>query len=288
MSILIFGSINLDLVTRTPRLPQTGETLTGHSFTTIPGGKGANQAVAVARLGVSAEMVGRLGNDRFGQELLASLQAAGVGCDRIQIDASTSSGIAVIAVDDRGENHIIIIPGANGQVGSDDVDRLRGLLPGAKALLLQLEIPQSAVMAAATAAKQARVPVILDPAPAPTEFYAELYRAIDIITPNQTEAAALVGFAIDSLAEATQAAQVLHQRGITTVIIKLGNQGAFCSTLQAEVKEQFMVPAFSVQVVDTVAAGDAFNGGLAVALAEGYSLRDAVHWASGVAALSVT
>lgn len=283
MSVLIFGSINIDLVTRTPRLPQPGETLTGYQFETIPGGKGANQAVAVARLGIPTQMIGRVGGDSFGQELLTSLQASGVGCDRVITDTSTSSGIAVIAVDDRGENHIILVPGANGQVGEADVDRLGQVLPSAKVLLLQLEVPQVAVVAAARAARGAGVTVILDPAPAPEEFAAELYGAIDILTPNQTEASALVGFAVE-VETAAQAAQVLHQRGVKTVVIKLGSQGAFCSSEASS----FLTPAFPVQVVDTVAAGDAFNGGLAAALAAGRSFAEAAQWASAVAALSVT
>lgn len=283
MSILVFGSINIDLVTRTPRLPQPGETLTGYQFETIPGGKGANQAVAVARLGIPTQMIGRVGGDSFGQELLTSLQTSGVGCDRVITDTSTSSGIAVIAVDDRGENNIILIPGANGQVGDIEVDRLRQVLPTAKVLLLQLEVPQAAVVAAAKAAQQAGVIVILDPAPVPDKFAADLYGAIDILTPNQTETSALVGFAVDR-DNAAEAAQVLHQRGVKTVVIKLGSQGAFCSTES----ESFLIPAFPVQVIDTVAAGDAFNGGLAAALAEGRSFAAAAQWASAVAALSVT
>ena len=283
MSVLVFGSINIDLVTRTPRLPQPGETLTGYQFETIPGGKGANQAVAAARLGIPTQMIGRVGGDSFGEELLASLQASGVGCDHVITDSSTSSGIAVIAVDDRGENHIILVPGANGQVGEADVDRLGQVLPTAKVLLLQLEVLQAAVVAAAKAAQQAGVTVILDPAPVPAQFATELYGAIDILTPNQTEASALVGFAV-TLDTAAEAAQVLHQRGVKTVVIKLGSQGAFCSTEE----ENFLIPAFPVQVVDTVAAGDAFNGGLAAALAEGRSFAEAAQWASAVAAISVT
>lgn len=284
MTVLVFGSINLDLVAQTPRLPVPGETLTGHSFVTVPGGKGANQAVAVARLGVPTQMIGRVGGDAFGQELLASLQANGVECDRVRVDPATASGIAVIAVDDRGENHIILIPGANGRVGMAEVDRLQNSLPGASCLLLQLEVPLNAVVAAATAAQQAGVKVILDPAPVPPDFPVELYSSIDILTPNQVEASALVGFAIEDLDTVRRAAAHLHQQGVPTVIVKLGGQGAFCSTPEAS----FLLPPFSVAVVDTVAAGDAFNGGLAAALAEGKSLPEAGRWASAVAALAVT
>lgn len=273
----------MDLVAHTPRLPMPGETLTGHSFITVPGGKGANQAVAVARLGVPAQMVGRVGGDGFGQELLNSLRIAGVGSDRILVDSTTRSGIAVIAVDDNGENHIILVPGANGRVGIEDVNRLRDLLPTATILLLQLEIPMAAIVAAAQIAKQSGVKVILDPAPA-QELPTALYPLIDILTPNQVEASQLAGFAVHDLESAAQATMVFQQRGVHTVIIKLGRQGAFCATQE----EHYLIPPFSVEAIDTVAAGDAFNGGLAAALAEGVSLKQAGVWASATGALSVT
>ncbi len=275
----------MDLVANTPRLPRPGETLTGHRFTTIPGGKGANQAVAVARLGIPTEMVGRVGGDRFGEELLTSLRASGVGCDRVLQDNTTHSGVAMIAVDDSAENQIIVIPGANGQVDPTDLQRFTDVLSTASALLLQLEIPLPAVVAAAQAAKAAGVPVILDPAPAPTHLPDELYPLIEILTPNQIEAGQLVGFEVNTLDLAADAATVLHQRGVSTVIVKLGKQGALCSPANGE---PFQVPAFVVKAIDTVAAGDAFNGGLAAALAEGLSLRQATRWAAATAALSVT
>jgi ribokinase len=284
MTVVVFGSINMDLVARTPRLPVAGETLSGHSFATIPGGKGANQAVAVARLGIPTQMIGRVGADRFGQELLDSLKASGVGCDRIMIDQSTSSGVAMIAVDDQSENHIIIIPGANGQVGLSDIDRLELVLPKAKVLLLQLEIPLPMVIAAADAARRAGVTVILDPAPVPADLPAELYAIVDLITPNQVEAAQLVGFPVKSHADMIQAGQVLQQRGTQTVLIKLGKRGMFCMNAD----ENFVIPAFPVRAIDTVAAGDALNGGLAAGLAQGFSLRHAAFWGVATAALSVT
>lgn len=284
MRVIVFGSINMDLVARTPRLPSPGETLIGHRFETVPGGKGANQAVAVARLGISTEMVGRVGSDAFGQDLLAGLRASGVGCEQVTIDPSTHSGVAVIAVDDASENHIIVIPGANGQIDDQDIARLQGLLPGATALLLQLEVPLPMVIAAAKAAKQAGVVVMLDPAPARSDLPAELYALVDILTPNQVEAAQLVGFDITDRHSAARATAILHDRGVHTVILKLGSQGVLCATPS----EQFEVPAFSVKAVDTVAAGDAFNGGLAAGLAQGYPIHEAIRQATAVAALSVT
>jgi ribokinase len=282
--IIVFGSINMDLVTRTPRLPIAGETLQGYEFFTAPGGKGANQAVAAARLGISTQIVGRLGDDDFGRQLLAGLQGADVQTDGILVDESASSGVAVIAVDDAGENNIIIVAGANGCVNQQDVERLTDLLPGAAALLLQFEVPLPAVLAAAQAARQAGVLVILDPAPAKENIPPELYPLIDIITPNEIEASQLVGFPVEGQEAAAKASAELRQRGVGTVIVKLGAQGVFC----AAGAETFFVPAFSVRAVDTVAAGDAFNGGLAAALADGRSLRDAVVWGAAAGAISAT
>lgn len=280
----MFGSINMDLVARTPRIPAPGETLTGHSFETVPGGKGANQAVAAARLGIPTQMVGRVGGDQFGQELLTGLLESGVGCDQVLVDQTTHSGVAVIAVDDSSENNIIIVPGANGQVGTADIERLQGLLSQAEVLLLQLEVPLDAVVAAAKAAKQADVMVILDPAPARSDLPAELYPLVDVITPNQVEVGQLAGFPVTDFKSATEAATVLHQRGVGAIIAKLGSQGAVCMT---EAKT-FEIPVFPVKAIDTVAAGDAFNGGLAAGLASGMSLEQAARQASAVAALSVT
>ncbi len=284
MSVLVFGSINMDLVACVPHLPLPGETLTGKEFSTIPGGKGANQAVAAARLGVPTHLVGRVGGDSFGQDLIAGLKESGVKCDRIQIDSSTSSGIALIEVEDSGENRIVIIAGANGEVKPQDVEQLLDLLPTAQVLLLQLEIPLAAVCAAAKAAHQSGVLVMLDPAPAPSSLPSDLYPLIDILTPNQVEAGQLVGFPVEDQATAEKAAGVLRSRGVKTVIIKLGAQGCLCATAEGN----RWIPAFSVSVVDTTAAGDAFNGGVAAALAEGLSLQQALTWGTATGALSVT
>ena len=283
-NIIVFGSINMDLVTRTPRLPVAGETLQGYEFFTAAGGKGANQAVAAARLGICTQIVGRVGNDDFGRQLLVGLQASGVRTDGVLVDPSTSSGVAAIAVDDAGENNIIIVAGANGRVNQQDVERLTNLLPGASVLLLQLEIPLPVVLLAAQAARQVGIPVILDPAPATADIPAELYPLVDIITPNEIEASQLVGFPVDGQDAASQASVELLKRGVGTVIVKLGDRGVFCATED----DTFFVSAFPVQAIDTVAAGDAFNGGLAVAWAEGRSLREAVVWGAAAGAISAT
>ncbi|MBW4612547.1 MAG: ribokinase [Desmonostoc vinosum HA7617-LM4] len=284
MSIIVFGSINIDLVATVSRLPIAKETLLGESFLQVPGGKGANQAVASARLGIPTQMVGRVGSQSFSVELVNNLQASGVKTDNIFLDDTVSSGVAMIIVDHAGENQIVVIPGANGRVNQQDVERLRPLLSRSLALLLQLEIPIASVVAAAQAAKDANIKVILDPAPAPTDLPAALYPLVDIITPNEVEAGQLVGFPVDTEETAAKAAAVLLQRGVKCAIVKLGAKGVFCATAT----EKFFVPAFSVNAVDTVAAGDAFNGGLAVALAEGLSLHQAVVWGAAAGALATT
>ncbi len=237
--------------------------------------------------------MGRLGDDQFGHQLLSGLQAAGVETAGILVDDGASSGVAVITVDDAGENNIIVVAGVNGRVCQQDVERLSPLLPGAAALLLQCEIRMPAVLAAAQAARKAGIRVILDPAPAQNDIPSELYSLVDMITPNEVEASQLVGFAVDGQATASQAAIELRQRGVGAAIVKLGDlrfaaalryRGVLCQTST----ETFFIPAFSVEAVDTVAAGDAFNGGLAVALAEGYSLRDAVVWGAAAGALTAT
>ncbi|MEM6349433.1 MAG: ribokinase [Cyanobacteria bacterium P01_D01_bin.14] len=283
MGIVVFGSINMDLVARVARLPTAGETLLARSFQTIPGGKGANQAVAAARLGIPPKMLGRVGADSFGQPLLQSLQAAGVDTRWVTADPESSSGTALIAVADSGENQIIVVPGANGQVGETELTQLTQQLQPGDLLLLQFEIPLPVVERAVAIAHQMGATVIVDPAPAHSGLPDPLYTQIDILTPNETEAEQFVGFSIDDRT-AEKALQVLIRRGVGTVILKRGRHGVTVGTADVT----FSVPAFPVTAVDTVAAGDAFNGGLAVAVVEGKPLTAAVTWASAVAALSVT
>jgi ribokinase len=284
MTAIVFGSINMDLVARSPRLPGVGETVMGSTFLTTPGGKGANQAVALAQLGIPTCMVGRVGKDGFGQELLASLQRAGVQTDWVRVDDSTHSGVAMIAVSDAGENQIIGVPGANGRMGASDAEQVQGLIANADALVLQLEVPLPAVKAAAQVAHAAGVRVILDPAPVPPDPIRDLYPLVDILLPNQVEAEQLVGFPVNDRQAAEQAAIALQRQGASTVIVKLGAQGAFCATPE----ESFFVPAFPVAAVDTVAAGDAFAGGLVAALVKHLPLRQAVVWGAAAGALAVT
>jgi ribokinase len=282
VAIVVFGSINIDLVVRTPRLPAPGETLTGHTFFTAPGGKGANQAVACARLGAPTRMVGRVGDDLFGEQLRASLRSFGVQDDGV-LTTPGPSGVALIAVDDLAENTIVIVPGANGSVSIADIPRLEAVLDGARILLVQLEVPIETVVAAARAAHTRGVTVILDPAPA-LPLPDELYALADIITPNEHEATTLTGIAVHDDQGAIAAARALIARGARRVAIKLGARGALTADTEGE---QFW-SSFTVTPVDTVAAGDAFNGGLAVALSEGRSFDEAIRWGLAAGALSVT
>ncbi|MCU0541602.1 MAG: ribokinase [Oscillatoriaceae cyanobacterium Prado104] len=284
MTVIVFGSINADLAVKTPRLPQPGETVTGSNFCTSGGGKGANQAVAAARLGIPTHIIGRVGSDRFAEELLTNLQSYGLNTDNISIDKDTNSGIAIIAVDDRGQNNIIVIPGANNNVGETDLESLKKLLPGATSLLLQLEISLPIVQKAAVIASEAGVRVILDPAPARSNLPVELYPLIDIITPNEVEAGQLVGFPVNDAESAMLAGKELRRRGVRNAIVKLGAKGAVCVTET----DSIFVPAFAVEAVDTVAAGDAFNGGLAAGLDVGLSVSEAVVWGAAAGALCAT
>ena len=273
----------MDLVTFADRLPQDGETVVGERFVTYPGGKGANQAVAVARLGVSAAMVGRVGDDMFGPQLIELLQSAGVDTRGVGITSNASSGIAVISIGEGAQNRIVQVLGANDTCGSAEFDVVAGFLPRASALMLQLEVSVDLSMRVAGLAAQQGVSVMLDPGPVrsiPAEFFA----SVSIITPNETEAEALVGYPIADRNAAQAAANELIRRGVGAAVIKMGAQGAYWCDGSASGHE----PAFPVMAVDTVAAGDAFNGALATAMATGESLRDAVRWASAAGAVAVT
>jgi ribokinase len=281
--VVVFGSINMDLIVGVPRWLRPGETLTGSRFFTAPGGKGANQAVAAARLGAPTRLIGRVGADVFGPDLRAGLAAAGVDIAGIATDPGAPSGVALITVDPSGENQIVVVPGANGTFGADDLARLDAALTGARVLLLQLEIPLEAVCAAAAMARRRGITVILDPAPA-RELPAELYALVDILTPNESEAAILAGFPLTGEAAMVTAAQALRERGAATVILTRGGQGLYWTDGAAS----GFRPALAMAAVDTTGAGDAFNGALAAALAEGLPFPVALDWASVAGALAVT
>ncbi len=281
--IVVVGSLNMDLVVRVASLPAAGETVPGGDLQTIPGGKGANQAVAAARLGAQVAMIGRVGADAFGERLRGSLQEAGVDVSPIAVDPSTATGTAVIEVSEKGENTIVISAGANGRVTPADIDRHASLLREAKVLLLQLEIPMETVLHAARVAHAASTCVVLNPAPA-RELPAELYPLVDLLVPNETEAARLAGITVTHQASAERAAHVLLERGAPLVIVTLGNKGSLWVS-QAESQVQ---PAFRVDAVDTTAAGDAFIGGLATGLAHKAPFVKAMRMASAAGALAAT
>ncbi len=282
-TIVVVGSVNMDVVAKAPRFPQPGETISGSQFTTTPGGKGANQAVAAARLGAQVKMIARVGSDVFGPQLLDSLRASGVDTSGIEADAENHSGIAHITLNAAGQNTIVVVPGANGACGQAEVERAKQALVGASALMLQLEIPVEVSLAAAREAAMLDVPIILDPAPA-NPVPEELFRLADYITPNETEAAAILGFPVIDPSSAMRAGKALLRMGAGCAVVKMGGQGACYACSYATE----YLPAIAVEVLDTVAAGDAFNAGLAVALSEGKELRDAMMWAMAAGALAVT
>jgi ribokinase len=283
--IVVVGSLNADLVVRVPRFPAPGETVVGTDFAVFPGGKGANQAVAAARLGGIVHMVGRVGDDDHGRMLLSSLASAGVDAGGVRVDGDAPTGTAVITIDGRGQNTIAIVPGANGRLRPDDVEARRSQLEAAAVLLLQLEVALDVVEAAARIGRDAGATVILDPAPARPEALPLLGRA-DVVTPNETELARLArGLrGPQTLEEAAVLARDLLGRGARSVIAKLGALGA----VEVTTAGRRVWPAHAVAAVDTTAAGDVWNGAFAVALAEGRSVDDAGAFASAAAAISVT
>lgn len=281
--IVVVGSINMDLVARTKRMPLGGETLLGSDFRMVPGGKGANQAVAVARTGGNVKIVGGVGDDIFGKQLLANLRDNGIDTDFVKARSGMATGVAIILVDDQGENSIVVVPGANDCVSQQDVEAARLIIETAQVVLLQLEIPLETVELVIRVAKQAGVPVILDPGPA-RPLSRDLLAMVDIITPNEHEAQVLAGEELHNLDDARNIAAKLLGWGIKHVLLKLGGEGVIMAN--AEGFEH--IPAHKVHVEDTTAAGDSFAGGLAVALAEGYTLREAVLFANAVGALAVT
>lgn len=282
--VVVVGSLNMDLVTRAQRLPGPGETLSGDSFVTVSGGKGANQAVAAARLGARVAMIGCVGDDAYGEHLRTALLAEQINCQGVTTIAGESTGIASIVVDASGQNSIIIVAGGNGCLTPEVVDRFDTLLSDAQVIICQLEVPTQTVAHVLHRARELGKTVILNPAPATTALPEHWCALIDYLIPNETEAAILSGVAVDSLASAERAAQSLLATGVGKVIITLGEQGAVCVSGQGV--EHY--PAPRVVAVDSTAAGDTFVGGFAAALAQGRSDSEAIRFAQKAAALSVT
>jgi ribokinase len=282
--IVVVGSLNMDVVAFAARIPVPGETIFGHSFFTAPGGKGANQAYACARLEGSTAMLGRVGDDEFGRRLCENLRLTGCDVSGI-LPVEGSSGVALIFVADSGQNSIVVVPGANAEFLAEHIVGSADSFLGVQIVLLQLETPMETVLAAAQAAKNANARVILDPAPADPKCV-ELFPFVDILTPNETEAAVLAGASPSRLdpREAASIARKLQEQGAGTVIVKLGEQGC----VLVEDDEALLMAAPKVKAVDTTAAGDVFNAGLAVALSEGMILADACGYANCAAAIAVT
>lgn len=283
--IVVVGSINTDLVAVTKCIPAIGETVIGTGFQIHPGGKGANQAVAVGRLGYPVRMIGRLGNDTFGAQLRKHLEDAGVDTAGVATSEGTS-GVAVIVVSEKGENSIVVCPGANSEVTPRDLDANLNLIRGAGIVLAQLEIPCETVAYLATLCAREGVPLVLDPAPA-LDLHPSVFKYVKWFTPNQTEATFFLKNrnAAETSTDPRAVAASLLTKGCEGVVLKLGDRGVYLASRDAP---GIFVPAFSVHAVDTTAAGDAFNGGFATGLMLGKTPFESARFATAVAAISVT
>ncbi len=285
MAIVVFGSINIDLVTYSETLPRPGETLHGKNYAIGLGGKGCNQAAAVSTLGGEVQLVGRIGTDDFGHTATTSLDKIQVPTEHVTIDPNSNTGLAVIGVDGNGQNCITVIGGANMAIDESDIQSNQELFEKADLLLLQMEIPLQSAMEASELFRSHGGRVIFDPAPAPKDgLPKEILERIDIITPNETETELLTGIYPSDENEAFRAAKILLDQGVEVVLVKMGAKGVcYCSE-----KKNIFIPAFTVTPIDTVAAGDCFNGGLAHALSQGIEMEDAVRFAAACGALSTT
>ena len=281
--ILIVGSSNTDMVIKTQNFPAPGETILGGRFLMNAGGKGANQAVAAARLGGLVTFIGKIGDDIFGKQAVQQLEDEGINVDFVAIDPENPSGVALITVDKKGENSIVVAPGSNGTLSSSDFDKAIAELDESEFVLMQLEIPIPTVEHIAMLAAQRQKKVVLNPAPA-ARLSNELLQNLYIITPNETEAELLTGIKVTDQQSALLAATALHSKGIEIVIITMGSAGAF---LLSEGKSE-IISALKVDAIDTTAAGDTFNGALVVALSEGKTIHESIAFANKAAAISVT
>lgn len=281
--ICIVGSANVDLTFRTPRLPMPGETFAGRSFQQCMGGKGANQAVAAARLGASVTFVARVGSDSFGDEAIKTYAAEGIDTSFVQQDTDQPTGTAAILVDDDAENCIVVVAGANARLAPEQVQRARSVIEQSDLVLSQLETPVNTTVEAFRIARAMKVPTMLTPAPA-EQVTSELLELCDICLPNKTEIGTIAGHSVDDEANLIRAAKSLRERGVQRVLITLGSDG----TLLVDDSGALRIPAMQVEPVDTTGAGDAFTGALAVGLTQGLRLEEAAKFAATVAAISVT
>jgi ribokinase len=282
-NIVVIGSSNTDMIIKLKQIPKPGETVIGGKFSTASGGKGANQAVAAVRAGGKVVFIGKIGKDMFGERIINGFKSYGLKTNNIIKDENEPSGVALIFVDDKGENSIAVASGANAFLSPENINDKADIISKAETLLLQLETPIETVETAVRIAAENKIKVILNPAPA-RKLSKALLKNISIITPNETEAELLTGISIKNQSDVENAAIKLKEFGVETVIITLGSKGSFV------LSKTFtsIVPAFPVKAVDTTAAGDVFNGALVVALSEKKELEEAVVFASAAAALAVT
>lgn len=282
--IVMFGSYVIDLMSRAGHLPTPGETVFGSSFTMGPGGKGSNQAVAAKRAGADIKVITKLGNDAFGNIALNFYKQEGIATDSVIIDSSTSTGTALICVDEiTGQNQILVVPGACTNFTDSDIDRISDIICDADMLLVQFEVNLDALKKVMQIAKKAGVKIVLNPAPACCDDI-EIIKMADLITPNEVEAETITGISVTDEISAKNAARAFHSMGIPDVIITMGSRGSFISS---NGRSEF-IPSLKVSAVDTTGAGDAFNGGVVTALSEGHDLFYAARFGTATAALSVT
>ncbi|MFB3901828.1 MAG: ribokinase [Acidobacteriota bacterium] len=281
--IVVVGSSNTDMVVKSAHIPVAGETVLGGEFVMAAGGKGANQAVAAARLGADVTFVARVGDDLFGRTAIESFSREGIVADYVTKDLQKPSGVALILVDKRGENIISVAPGANAELSPDDVRKARPAIERADVVVIQLEVPLETVAEAARVGAESGAAVILNPAPAQT-LDDRILRHVTVLTPNETETEILTGITLRDPADHGKAAAELRRRGVQTVVITLGGSGSYLYTGE----RGMVIPTVKIQPVDTTAAGDAFNGALAVALGEGQGLEQAVRFANLAGAFAAT
>jgi len=281
--IVVVGGINMNLITSSDVIPQPGQTVTGNSIYTTPGGKGANQAVGAARMGAKVSIIGRVGDDQYGVELIENLRSEGIDIDSVYKDSHAQSGVAIILLDKHGQNYIVQVRGANLLMGVTEVDAAEEKLINSDVLMIQNELPLSVTKNVASKAKQLGVKVIFDPAPADNNLK-EIIEYVDVITPNQNEAEFLTGIKINSETSARKASIVLLGTGVSTVVIKMGELGAYFATAT----ESGFISAIPSKVVDSVAAGDAFGASFAVSVAENLSLYQSVMKGCIAGSLAVT
>ncbi|MDK2799456.1 MAG: ribokinase [Clostridiales bacterium] len=281
--ITVIGSLNMDLVVNVSHMPKVGETIMGRNFITIPGGKGANQAVAAGKLGADVYMIGKVGTDEYGSVLMDNLKSANVDVSGVKQQENMHTGLAFINVDNSGNNNIVVVSGANGTCSKEDIDTYKNIIQESEIIILQLEIPLDTVIYAVNIAKDLNKTVILNPAPA-VQLPDRLLKQVDILTPNETELEILTGIEVNSLDDVEKAARVLLGKGVNAIIVTVGEKGA----VMINDSEVLHVPVEKVDVADTTAAGDSFTASLAVGLSQGMNYKEAIEFANKVATVVVT